>query len=299
MPASPRFPDLPSSWIETTETLAPQGIFLRLWHKRDVPQNPRVLFLVHGFGEHSDRYRHWPHYLNSDVDVIAISDLCGHGRSAGNRGSCRSSEDWLTGVERAYKSVETWVRNGQGIPQIAVLGHSFGGLLTIELARQNRWHAARALFASAPLLALAETPPAWKTLLGRMIEPLFPQLPLANDIAADVVSRDPEVIRHYVLDPLNHSKITPRGYVQMTALMEKVRQSSAALPAPFTLILPGADPLVSTPTSFAWYQRLEMTEDHAKRLCVFPGFRHESFNEVDKALAFNALSNWLQGTWAR
>lgn len=311
MPASPQFPDLPATWIETTEVLPSSGTFMRIWSRRDLTtrsrhdlttgsrnglaQNPRVLFVVHGFGEHSDRYRHWPFYLNNDVDQIVTSDLYGHGKSPGGRGSCRTSEDWLSGIELAFKHAESNLRQQFSGARVAVLGHSFGGLLVIEMCRQKRWHNVKHIFVSAPLMGLVTQPPAWKTAMGRMIEPLFPQLPLVNEISPEVVSHDPLVIQTYADDPLNTDKITPRAYVQMTELMERTRQETSPLGYPLTLILPGADPLVDARITFKWFQKLETDSSTPKNILGFPGFRHESFNEVHKAIVFNALSNQLAG----
>ncbi|MBX3016576.1 MAG: alpha/beta fold hydrolase [Bdellovibrionaceae bacterium] len=293
MPASPRFPDLPSGWKETTEQLEPLKTFVRFWTKEPRTENPRVLFLVHGWGEHSDRYRHWPHYLQNEIDMIVISDLYGHGQSPGAKGSCRTSEDWLGGVELSFKTMESRLKSEGRRATISVLGHSFGGLVTLELARQERWHSARELFLSAPLLGLVHEPPAWKTFLGRMIEPFAPQLPLANDIDAAVVSHDPEVVAHYTADPLNHGLITPRAYQQMTEMIARQVGASSPLKWPVTLLSPLADPLVSEPIAAKWFQRLDAGKGAPKQRVTFTGFRHESFNELEKERAFTELASRL------
>lgn len=289
MPASPRFPDLPAGWRESTEKLAPLDVFVRTWSREPRSKEPRVLFLVHGWGEHSDRYRHWPFYLQDQVDQIVISDLYGHGLSPGAKGSCRTNEDWLGGIELAFKTMESRLRSEGLRPQTAVLGHSFGGLLTLELARQERWSSARELFLSAPLLGLVHEPPAWKTFLGRLIEPLAPQLPLANDIDARVVSHDADVVAHYRTDPLNHGLITPRAFDQMSEMMQRQASMTSPLKWPITLISPMADPLVSEPTAARWYQRLDTTDTTPKNRITLPNFFHESFNELQKDQAFAAL----------
>lgn len=294
MPASPRFPDLPADWRETTETLAPLDVFVRFWAREPRVEEPRVLFLVHGWGEHSDRYRHWPHYLQGELDMVVACDLYGHGRSPGARGSCRTSEDWLGGVELAFKTLESRLKSEGRRARIVVLGHSFGGLLTLELARQERWHSARALFLSAPLLGLVKEPPVWKTWLGRLIEPLAPQLPLANDIDPSSVSHDPEVVAHYTADPLNHGLITPRAYQQMTEMIARQTAATSPLRWPVTLLSPLADPLVSEPAATRWYQRLEAGPGAPKHRLTFTGLRHESFNELEKDRAFAALAPLLR-----
>jgi alpha-beta hydrolase superfamily lysophospholipase len=286
MPASPQFPNLPQDWRETTERLAPLGTFVRMWSRSSLPVNPRVLFIVHGWGEHSDRYRHFPFYLQAEVDMVVATDLYGHGESPGAKGSCRTSEDWLGGVELALKSVESRMRSNGHTVRSVVLGHSFGGLLTIELARQKRWHHAQHLFISAPLLGLVNEPPKWKTWLGKILESLAPQFPLANDVEPSMISSDAAVVTHYRFDPLNHGLITPRAYQQMTEMIERNLEKTSPLDYAITLISPGADPLVSEKVSSHWFSKLDATDAHKKSHLKFPGLRHESFNEVEKEKVF-------------
>lgn len=298
MPASPRFPELPSGWKETTEKLEPSGHFVRFWTKEPRSETPRVLFLVHGWGEHSDRYRHWPHYLQNEIDMVVVSDLYGHGRSPGAKGSCRTSEDWLGGVELTLKTLESRLRSEGRKASIVALGHSFGGLVTLELARQERWSAVTELFLSAPLLGLVHEPPAWKTFLGRLIEPVAPQLPLANDIDPAVVSHDPDVVAHYAADPFNHGLITPRAYQQMTEMIERQVTLSSPLKYPMTLLSPLADPLVSEPTAAKWFQKLDASKSVPKQRVTFTGFFHESFNELEKERAFTELASRLRQAYS-
>lgn len=262
-----------------------------------MPTNPRLMMIVHGFGEHSGRYEHFPFYLQGHVDAIGTLDLYGHGQSEGKRGSARSAEDWLGGIETALKWMDTRLRREASAPKIVAFGHSFGGLLTLEMARQKRWHGVKHLVLSAPLMALVNEPPTWKTMLGTIIEPFAPQLQLANDISPEVVSHDPNVILAYTSDPLNHSKITPRAYLAMTEMMQQNFDRHQALGLPLHLILPGADPLVSERKNFVWFQKLETDKHSPKTLLSFPGFRHESFNEVDKARAFHALAGVLDASF--
>lgn len=298
MPASPFFPKLPGDWSEQTEVLRPEGrpgTFIRLWTSAEAfkKETPKVLMIVHGFGEHSGRYSHFPFYLRDSLDAIGLLDLYGHGQSEGARGSCRSAEDWLGGIELTLKWLESSFRKQGRSPQIKVLGHSFGGLLSLEMARQKRWHGVKELFLSAPLLGLVTLPPAWKTKLGALIEPLLPQLPLKNEIPPEVVSHDPDVIRNYVQDPLNHDKVTPRAYTQMTELMAQNLSKHQALGLPLTLILPGADPLVDERLTARWFGQLEIDPSSPKRLELFPGLRHEAFNEIEKGRVFTAFARAL------
>ena len=84
----------------------------------------------------------------------------------------------------------------------------------------------------------------------------------------------------------------------MRALMDSAREMSFAFPAPLQLILPGADPLVDERVTFKWFQKLDYDTRDKRVLHSFPGFRHESFNEVDKELALHALEQQPRSRWS-
>lgn len=299
MPASPIFPDLPADWTENEIKVVNGSIHLRQWLKRQrSPEGrPKALFVVHGFGEHSDRYRHLPSELGAHVDVVIAFDHWGHGKSAGSRGDTERAATWLDTTLGAWKEAQkicpehdwTW------------LGHSFGGLITLALLHRSLLPPVQNLFVSAPLLALKMKVPPIKKKMGELIEPILPHLSLKNEIDPHVVSHDLTVVKHYKDDKLNHDRITPRAFLEMNLLMDEVRAWNPAKYAPVTqglsgqvaapllnLILPGADPLVDSATTREWFLRLDESQQ-PKKLFELPGFFHESLNEKERALAFNIL----------
>ncbi len=190
MSASPQFPDLPPGWTEEITG------FRRIWSAK-TPSN-KQLTIVHGFGENSNRYRHYPHYLRFQFSKITAVDLPGHGRSPEKRGDCNRFSDF---ENRVLEVLE---------PGGNILGHSFGGLVVLKLLMDGKLTQQSSILISAPLLKLAVPAPYFKALAGRWMEPLLPHLQLENEIDPVVISRDPLVVEAYGKDPLNHSKITPR-----------------------------------------------------------------------------------------
>ena len=49
-----------------------------------------VIILVHGLGEHIQRYNHWAELFNREDIGFTGVDLPGHGRSDGKRGNIKS-----------------------------------------------------------------------------------------------------------------------------------------------------------------------------------------------------------------
>lgn len=288
MSASARFPELPSHWSESKSLVAQGKIHVRHW-KNPKSKIGRNLLVVHGYGENSNRYRHFPFFLDDLVDSIFAFDLIGHGLSTGARGDCQRYSDYTDTLMMAVNEV---LANVPG--SCHWFGHSFGGLITLSLMKNSRLEAMKSVIVSAPFLALAYPPPPAKKFFGELIEPILGHLSLKNEIDLGVLSHDPSVAQAYAGDPLNHDRITPRTFVQMTKAQTEIRAWKGPIDKELLVILPLADPLVSAQTTFQFYMNLTSTGLGKKVLQEFPGFFHESFNEKDKSLAFNCLSAWLR-----
>jgi lysophospholipase len=273
MSASPDFPDLPQGWSEEIQGTE------RVWSCKK--QNLKSLLVVHGFGENSNRYRHLPFYLQNQFSKITALDLPGHGTSPEKKGDCDRFSDFTDRVTKSLKPEMTHI-----------LGHSFGGLVVLKLLKMDALKSMKSVLVSAPLLKLAVPAPALKAFAGRLIEPLLPHLQLENEIDPSVVSRDLKVVDWYSKESLNHSKITPRTFVEMTKAMKEISQWKGPLQQKFGLILPFGDRLVDPSFNFKFFNELQIEKSGSKQLLGFPGFFHESMNDLGKGLVFNALEDF-------
>ena len=286
MPASSRFPQLPSHWVENAGNEG--GIFFRHW------QNPnsktgKSLFLIHGFGEHSGRYEHFPFYLDNVVDSIFAFDLPGHGKSQGQAGHIEKFDQIIDCSLKMFDLAQSKSSN-----KWYWLGHSMGGLIALKTLIKNENLAIAKSVVSAPLLDLSAPVNPIKKAMGLLIEPIFPRLPLKNDIDENVVSHDPGVIEAYAKDPLNHQVITPRMFKEMSAAMLATKNWVGTFNYSIQFLIPLADPLVSWKSTYDFAIKLKVTAGKIKDIQTFPNFFHEGFNEVDKGLYFNTLVDWLK-----
>jgi alpha-beta hydrolase superfamily lysophospholipase len=286
MPASPQFPRLPSQWLENAGN--DNGIFYRHW------QNPnsktgKSLFLIHGFGEHSGRYEHFPFYLNNVVDSVFAFDLPGHGKSAGQAGHI---DKFSQMIDCSLKMFE--IAKAQNSNKWSWLGHSMGGLIVLKTLTKNENLEIVKSVVSAPLLDLSAPVNPVKKALGLLIEPIFPRLPLKNDIDEGVVSHDPDVVAAYAKDPLNHQVITPRMFKEMSAAMLETKNWNGNFNYSIEFLIPLADPLVSWKSTYDFAIKLKVATGKVKDIQTFPNFFHEGFNELGKDLYFNTIVDWLK-----
>src|SRR5205823_8471910 len=97
----------------------------------------------------------------------------GHGRSGGRRGYL-SRFSQLLGDLQAFRRA---VRHRTDRPQV-LLGISFGGLVALRYVETQPSDPIAAAVLACPWLGLAFRPPAWKRLAGRVLQDLWPTLPV-------------------------------------------------------------------------------------------------------------------------
>jgi alpha-beta hydrolase superfamily lysophospholipase len=244
--------------------------------------------IVHGLGEHIGRYGAVAAQLNAAGWHVVGHDHRGHGRSEGARGAIADSHCLLSDLAAVMDRLRT--------PGVHVLlGHSLGGLIASRFVaealapRPALWsRAVDGLVLSSP--ALDPGMSAAQKMLLTLLGTLAPGLALGNGLDPAWVSRDLDVVRDYVADPLNHDRITPRLARFIVDGGELVRSRAALWRTPTLLLWAGADRCVAPAGSaaFAATAPPDVLTGHG-----FPGLFHEIFNEPERALVLSHLLRWL------
>ncbi|MEN9786424.1 MAG: hypothetical protein RLZZ299_1688 [Pseudomonadota bacterium] len=257
---------------------SPDGFQLRVvrW---GAPDSPEVLIL-HGLAEHAGRYRHVAEAFVARGWSVRIAELRGHGKSHGRRGHVDAWQQYVDDVVAVRADMA---------PDSPVVAHSMGGLVALEALRVGAIRPSR-LALSNPLLALAFEPAAWKTAAAGLLSRLLPTVPIANEVDPSWLSRDEENARAYATDPLVFHAVTPRWFVEMLAAAERVR--SASVPVPMAVFLGDDDRVNSMPVNRAF------AEARGAAVTVYPGMRHELFNEIGREQVLADVAGWLEGASA-
>lgn len=263
-------------------------LFWQCWRT----SRPRaVLLVVHGLGEHSGRYQNVVDALEGLPLSIWAHDLRGFGRSTGQRGHVDSFWDYMEDLDRFLEHV----RSQEGELPLFLLGHSFGGLISLHYAICRPGRLA-GLVLSSPCLGLALQVPRWKHSAGMLLSRFLPRFSMPNGIDPALLSHDAEVVERYRRDPLVTDRVSARLYAEMLSAMERVSRRAVQLDAPCLLLLAGDDGLVSVPVAENVFVRLG-TRD--KEMHIYPGYFHELFNEEAKEEPLGRLRQWLEQHLAR
>ncbi|MCZ6783193.1 MAG: lysophospholipase [Proteobacteria bacterium] len=257
------------------------SLFRRAWI---APQPERALALVHGFAEHSARYEHLGTWFARRGFAVHAYDQRGHGQSPGLRGHVDRFDEFLDDLAAFLDEVR---RESPGIP-CTLVGHSMGGLVVATFARERNPDVAGVVLSGA-VLKLPPDLSRGKIALARLLRRVVPRLTTGAGIDPHAISRDPEVVRRYVEDPLVFTRMTLSFAAEMLSAVERCSAGGADVSVPVQL-LHGAEDLLCLPAgSRDFFETLDVP---GSDLRIYPGLRHEIFNEPEQEQVFEDILEW-------
>jgi alpha-beta hydrolase superfamily lysophospholipase len=251
------------------------------------------MVLVHGYAEHSGRYDEMAMHFAERGFAVHAYDQAGHGRTRGPRGHVDRYDRLLDDLARFVEIVR---REHPGLP-LVVVGHSMGGLVTTATAVHRR-PAVDRLVLSGPALQVGSGGAAdWglriRGLIARLLAPLGPRAGFTLGLDPAGLSRDPEVVRRYLEDPLVKDRMSARFASGMLATVQAIGRQAERVEVP-TLLLHGAeDPLCPAEGSEAFHAGLAPEVAAASALKIYPGLRHEIFQEPERHAVWQDMLDWL------
>lgn len=257
----------------------------RLFYRENLHPNPRgSVVMVHGLGEHSGRYAELTSLFHDVALSVRIHDQRGHGRSEGPRGSVQRSDDYLTDLRLVF---DDFSRRTGTTPLL--FGHSLGGLIATRFATLN-WSPVKALLLSSPALGIRMT--LLQRILLTISTHLAPALSVSSSLPIHGLSHDPDVIRAYETDPLNHNKVAARVVNFMLESIKQVQAQARNFTLPLLMQIAGNDALVEAAGSREFFDQVPLGN---KEMHWYAGAYHEIFNEVAtyRQQAQEDLRSWL------
>ena len=247
----------------------------------------RGVLIVHGLGEHIGRYTHVAAQLNAWGWQVFGYDQRGHGRSGGPRGGLAAEDDLLHDLAAVIDALRAALPG-----PLVLLGHSMGGLVAARFVAGEPGAAwirpVDALVLSSPALDPGMSIP--QKLLLASLGRLAPNLSLGNGLKPAWISRDAQVVRNYVADPLVHDRVTPRLARFIVDGGEVVAARADAWQVPTLLMYAGTDRCVAPAGSAGFAAAAPQAVVAAHE---FRPLYHEIFNEPEQAEVFGVLHDWL------
>lgn len=266
---------------QTHRTLDGAAVHWQQWLPDDHPS--AVVCLVHGLGEHSGRYEHVAHRLtNAGLAVFAL-DLRGHGHSGGARGDLRV-DDAMTDIADLIQFARD---EYPGLP-VFLYGHSLGGLLSMTYVVRHKPDLA-GVVASAPALDTTLREQRVKFFMANLLGGIAPGVAIPTGLDPQGVSRDPEVVKAYLADPLVHDQgslgLAKQTFDAMDAMMEQT-----SFPLPLLIIHGLADSLTVPQASKTFTE--QVTGDVT--LLEYEEMFHEPHNEPERDDVIDEILAWVK-----
>jgi acylglycerol lipase len=255
------------------------GLILRGIIKSPGENARAVVIMVHGLGEHIQRYDYWADLFKKEGIGFAGVDLPGHGRSDGRRGNIKS---YSVLGEMLDILIKTTLRTFPGVP-IYIYGHSLGGGIVLDyLIRKNP------KIVTSPWLRLSFEPPKIKVIMAAVMKFILPGLIQPSGLNVSYISHDEAVVEKYKNDPLVHGKISVSLFHGAMSAARYSLDHAAELRIP-TLLIHGSDDQLCSPDG----SREFASRNKNVELKIWEGGYHELHNEPFKEEVFRYIINWI------
>lgn len=243
-----------------------------------------VIILVHGLGDHIQRFSHWVDMFLSEGIGFLGADLPGHGKSDGKRGYIKN---YSVTSEMLDIMITEYKKTFPGIP-VFIYGHSLGGGIVLEYTLRKSPEIAGAIVTS-PWLRLSFEPNRLKMILARIMKSLLPSLIQPSGLIISHMSHDKEIVDKYLSDPLGHKKISLSLFHSAVSAADYSLDNAENLKVPLLLMHGSGDLITSPQGSIDFAAKTKMAE-----LKIWDGGYHELHNEPFKDEVFSYIIKWIE-----
>ncbi len=256
----------------------------------EVSKPRAIVQLMHGLGDHAGRYTHVAGALNSAGYSVYAPDQRGHGRTGVRQFAGDLSQLGHLGKGGLKAAVENFTdmtnvirEENPGVP-IALLGHSMGSLMGQILINDR----------AADYAAVIWSGTAFRVPGQMEAGDLNKNFKGPGATGYEWLSRDPEVWKEFGEDPWTFDAKVLKLYGVVDGLKLFGKPAKDMPQVPILIILGEDDPLGGKESALklaeAYIERSGQTD---VTVGVYPGARHEIFNETNKEAVIDDMISWL------
>ncbi len=253
------------------------------WERKDNEKAP-ICFIAHGMSEYALRYKRLVDDLEETGWAFAAFDMRGHGYSEGEPMRMKNIDQSVLDLAGAVE----WARGQGGNRPVVLLGHSFGGLLATLYASKFP-HNLSGIILSSPAFGMHFLFPCMDKAIA-LLRRIVPGRTIPKPVRPDRLSRDPAVQNAYREDKRIYKFVGVDFLYEMQKGMRFAEKNISELRIPLLMILSGTDEVVDNRKSITFFDRLLCADKEMKML---DGFRHETFNELDRSQPVQLVKQFL------
>ena len=281
------------------------------WHGDDEAIPVAVIQVLHGLGEHAQRYERFAAVCAGRQIAVVAHDHRGHG-DLENFGHFADTKGWDKVIADALQVRQYIAHQYPKIP-VVLLGHSMGSYIAQSFVMRHGGNNTALILSASTLTPRFEVRKAhiaarmFAGLSGkRRVSPLLNQLALGkvnnafvpNRTGYEWVSRDEEEVDRYVDDPLCGGQYSNQLWSDLTGGLLEISAPGALasvrsdLPI---LILGGEnDPLGGLVGLTRLADAYRQSGHDSVTLSIYPGGRHEMLNEINRHEVMTDIVDWVE-----
>ena len=229
--------------------------------------------IIHGLGEHSNRYDDFAEYFCKKGFGVYSIDLRGHGKSEGKRGHINNFKKLIDDSEEMFINIR---KENLNVPMV-MFGHSLGGCIALNYLCENQSKEIDLAIISSPWLKTVLEPPKFIIYIQKILVGLFPSLTLNNRLDPYDLSKDTDIVKKYIEEPLVHNKISLKMFSEVNKAIDKIENESEKINIPVLLVHGKKDNIIS----FKGTEKVSKKINNSK-LTLYEGLYHEPHNDLEK-----------------
>ena len=244
---------------------------------------------MHDWGTHSDRMKYPAQYLTEKGYAIYAFDLRGHRRNAGEYPGHMDDMDHIQKDIVLFMDI---IKKTVGEKKIFVMGHSFGGLISLIYAIHRP--ALPGVLVSSPELGLLKKSSVGKKLSKKFsgsLSKLAPTKTIEWIIGQNHLTGDLKILREHIADKEKTEVISIKSAAEMNNSMKWAMKNAAKLLCPVLIMQAGNDKIVDIVKAKEFYNKVKNEDKTYKE---YDGFLHELWNERGRAQVYQDMFIWLE-----
>jgi alpha-beta hydrolase superfamily lysophospholipase len=246
-----------------------------------------VVLAIHGMTMHSGQMRQIGEFLSNQGICVQAPDMRGFGHFQGIKGHVDDYKEFMLDLQSLLEQVKERYPD----EQIYMLGHSLGGLHTINFALQYP-RAVDGIILSAPAVTESAKISNAKRVAARLISIINLKKHFDAGIYAEDMARDPDVVESIRQDPLRFKFMTARFGISVQNAMKHAASSGSKIDVPVLLLQGGEDKLVDPVKTKEFFESLAVEDKTWK---YYEGFYHTLPQLKGNEYVLQDILEWING----
>ncbi len=263
----------------------------KLFYQYWVPDGEIKAYIVciHDLATHSDRCALIAEYFAEQGYGLYSFDLRGHWR---NRGEFPGHIDSMDHLQKDIILFIDVVKKKAEGKKIFVLGHSFGGLISLIYAINHP--ALAGVIVSSPTLGIIMESLFGKKVaktLTKSISKLAPTRIIDIEVDHNLLTSDLKVLRKYIADKQKLNQVTVKTIAEMNNSIKWAMENAPKLICPVFIMQAGNDKLVDKSTTKQFADAVKSADKLYKE---YDGFLHDLLHEKGRDYVYQDMYVWLE-----